>query len=158
MKIGELAEAAGLTAKTVRFYEGEGILPPAPRMASGYRSYGPSDIERLTFVRQAKLMGLSLDEIKETLSLHDSEEPTCVHVRGLLDEKIAHVDKVLADLRQFRKELGELRVQAADLVDCHPSGGNVCGIVERSEITLSVQGLNWISSGQAAALRKGGKR
>ena len=60
MKRGELADAAGISAKTVRFYEEAGLLPEPERTPSGYRSYGASDVRRLEFVRQAKRMGLSL--------------------------------------------------------------------------------------------------
>jgi DNA-binding transcriptional MerR regulator len=154
MKIGELAEATGLTTKTVRYYEQEGILPQAERTESGYRTYGPDDVERLAFVRKAKQIGLSLDEIKETLGLRDADEATCVHVRGLIEDKLAKVDAVLRDLRGFRAQLIDLRDRSGEMVDCCPTGGNVCGIVERSAITLSVENLNWISSGQARKLKK----
>ena len=89
MKIGQLASATGLTAKTIRFYEGEGLIPDPPRTHSGYRTYADSDVTRLEFILKAKRLGLSLDEIKGILRLHDRSEPTCMHVRALLEEKVA---------------------------------------------------------------------
>ena len=136
MKIGELARGTGTTPKTIRFYEQQGVLPDPPRSASGYRAYGPDDVERLEFIRRAKRLGLSLEEIKGVLQLNDRHEPTCVHVRALLDEKIGRLEQVVRDLREFRRELLALRDQAGEMVDCHPTGGHVCGIVERSELTL----------------------
>ena len=70
MKIGELAKAAKLTTKTIRFYEAEGLLPNPHRTASGYRVYGLDDAGRLHFIRKAKRLGLSLEEIRSILQLH----------------------------------------------------------------------------------------
>ena len=108
MKIGELAKETGLTTKTIRFYEAEGLLPDPHRTPSGYRVYGPEDARRLEFIRKAKHLGLSLDEVGGILHLHDRSEPTCVHVRSLLDEKLSQVERVLADLHEFQMELERL--------------------------------------------------
>ena len=146
MKIGEFAREAGTTVKTIRFYEDAGLLPAAPRTESGYRIYRTGDVDRLEFIRKAKRLGMSLDEIRGVLQLHDRSEPTCVHVRALLDEKIARIDLALKELRDFRTELASLRDNAGDLEDCCPTGGNVCGIVERSEITLDEASVTWLGS------------
>ena len=147
MKIGELARGAGTTTKTIRFYEQGGLLPDPPRSASGYRAYGLRDVKRLEFIRKAKRLGLSLEEIKGILQLSDRREPTCVHVKTLLDEKIQRLEQVVRDLRDFRVELLALRDQAGAMVDCHPTGGNVCGIVERSELTLDPVSFAFLRSG-----------
>ena len=146
MKIGEFARGAGTTTKTIRFYERQGLLPVAHRTASGYRAYGPDDVDRLDFIRRAKRLGLSLEEIKGVLQLSDRDEPTCVHVKALLDEKIRRLEQVVRDLREFRMELLALRDQAGEMVDCHPTGGNVCGIVERSELTLDPASFAFLRS------------
>lgn len=144
MKIGELAKATELTTKTIRFYETEGLLPNPDRTPSGYRMYGLEDAGRLEFIRKAKRLGLSLEEIRSILQLHDRREPTCVHVRSLLDEKLAQVDRVLADLREFRTDMARLRDEAGALEDCRPSGGSICGIVEQSLITKGAVALAWV--------------
>lgn len=130
MKIGELATATGLTAKTIRFYEDAGLLPPAPRTSSGYRIYGGGDVARLEFVRKAKRLGLTLGDIKGILRLHDRSEPTCAHVRSLLDDKLAEADRAIADLQRFRAALAEIRDRADDIVDCRSEGGGICTIIE----------------------------
>lgn len=130
MKISELANATGLTPKTIRFYEDESLLPRAARTSSGYRIYGGEDIARLEFVRKAKRLGLTLEDIKGILRLHDRSEPTCEHVRNLLDEKLAEVDRAIADLQRFRAELSDIRDSAGDIVDCRPEGGLICSIIE----------------------------
>ena len=137
MKIGELASASGTTTKTIRFYEDSGLLPTAPRTTSGYRIYAQADVDRLDFIRKSKQLGLSLDDIVGILQLHDRSEPTCIHVGALLDDKIEQVNEALRELRDLRQELTRLREKAGTMADCHPSGGNICGIVERSEVTLS---------------------
>ena len=131
MKIGELAKATGVTAKTIRFYENEGLLPQPERTLSGYRKYGSEYTGRLEFIRKAKRLGLSLDEIRDILHFHDRSDPTCKHVRSLLDEKIGQVEGALEDLQGFRSELSRLRDEAGALDDCRPSGGRICGIIER---------------------------
>ena len=95
MKIGELANSTGMTTKTIRFYESERLLPPPARTYVGYRTYGPEDVERVNFIRKAKRMGLSLDEIRVVLQLHDLREPTCGHVRSLLNAKLVQATSSL---------------------------------------------------------------
>ena len=146
MKIGDLARAVGTTVKTIRFYEDAGLIRAAPRTESGYRIYEKADVERLGFIRSAKRLGMSLEEIRGVLQLHDLNEPTCVHVRALLDDKIARIELALKELRDFRRELASLRDKAGDLEDCCPTGGNICGIVERSEVTLDEASLTWLGS------------
>lgn len=132
MKIGELARATGFKARTVRYYERLGLLPGPARTPSGYRDYGQKDVERLDFIRKAKRLGLSLEEIRSILQVHDHSEPTCGHVRGLLEEKLALVDALLQDLQAFREELSALRERAGGLEDCRPAGGRICSIIESS--------------------------
>jgi DNA-binding transcriptional MerR regulator len=130
VKIGELARASGLTTKTIRYYELEGLLPQPPRTASGYRMYANGDLQRLSFVARAKRVGLTLREIREILLLSDRDEPTCGHVRSLLDEKLAEIDKAISDLRTVRAQVAEIRGRAGELADCRPSGGLICSIIE----------------------------
>ena len=156
MKIGELATASGTTTKTIRFYEEFGLLPQAPRTESGYRIYAREDVERLDFIRKSKQLGLSLDDIVGILQLHDRSEPTCVHVAALLEEKIEQVNEAVRELRELGRELTDLREKAGTMADCHPSGGNICGIVERSEVTLSLSTSSLLSTSQASS-KKGVK-
>ena len=137
MKIGELARRSGVTAKTIRFYESEGLLPNPPRTSSGYRAYAEEDAARLEFILEAQRVGLSLDNIKGILALHDRNEPTCVHVLALLEEKLEQVDNVIRDLQRFRGEIERLCDEASDLVDCKPMGGDICAIIEGSGIKVS---------------------
>ena len=140
LKIGELAKATGLPPpKTIRFYEGEGLVSDPGRTLSGYRSYGPKDVQRLEFIRRSKGLGLSLAEVRSILNHHDRSDPTCVHVRSLLDEKLVQVNMALQDLHEFQVELQQLRDGAGTLMDCRPIGGHICGIIEKSDVVISTR-------------------
>ena len=152
MKIGELAKATGLSTKTIRFYEAEGLIPDPPRTNSGYRAYAEPDVARLEFILKAKRLGLSLDEIKGILKLHDWSEPTCLHVRSLLEEKVAQIETVIQDLQGFKEELESLRDQTTGLVDCRPLGGNICSIIEQSGIKVTASSLGWAEPMDSARL------
>lgn len=141
MKIGELAKLTGLTAHTIRFYEGAGLLPNPPRTPSGYRSYTEADVARLTFILKAKQVGLSLEDVKGILQLHDRRQPTCVHVRSLLQDKLDQVDRSIQDLQDFKIELERLKDEGRDLIDCRPMGGNICSIIERSGLKIPEEAL-----------------
>jgi DNA-binding transcriptional MerR regulator len=144
MKIGELGRATGFKDKTIRYYERQGLVPDPGRTSSGYREYGPEDVDRLQFVRKAKRLGLSLEEIRGILRIHDEREPTCSHVRGLLDQKLVQVDALLRDLQAFRRELAQLRKRAAATTDCRPGGGRICGIIENSNFGAGQETLAWV--------------
>ncbi len=109
MRIGELAARFGLNPKTIRYYEEIGLLKRAGRSESGYRLYGKPDVERLGFIRRAKKLDLSLDEIRDILSAQEEGSPPCGQVLGLIDTKIEVIDQRMAELATFRAELATLR-------------------------------------------------
>jgi len=85
MRIGELAGLVGVNPKTVRYYEGIGLLPDPERRPSGYREYTDDDVDRLRFIRTAQRLGLSLSEISEILGFRERAERPCDYVLGVLD-------------------------------------------------------------------------
>ena len=94
MRIGELAEQAAVTTKTIRYYESIGILPTPDRTPSGYRAYDATALERLRFVRDAQATGLTLIEIKSILELKGQGEQSCEHTRSLIHRQIDVDDMV----------------------------------------------------------------
>ena len=120
MKIGELARSTGVTVKTLRFYEGEGLLPEPDRTASGYRDYPPDATARVTFIRTAQAAGLKLRQIGEILDIREQGEPPCQHVRALVHDRLAEVDDRIVDLDRIRNELLTIvsRLEMLEPADC----------------------------------------
>lgn len=114
MRIGELAIASGITAKTIRFYEQAGLLPEPPRTTGGYRDYTPDAIQRLGFIRDAQGAGLSLAEIRSVLQLRDGGQAPCGHVTELIDEHLAEIDRRMTELIATRTALTTLARRAAE--------------------------------------------
>jgi DNA-binding transcriptional MerR regulator len=115
MTIGELAARTGVTPETIRYYEREGVVPPATRGGAGrYRRYDAADAERLCFVRHARDLGFSLDEVRELLALAagDPDGP-CGDVNRIARAHLAQVDTKLAQLQALRTELAVL-IDACD--------------------------------------------
>ena len=144
MKIGQLAERTGFSTKTIRYYEQVGLLAAPERTDSGYRIYGPEDVERLEFVEKAKRLGFSLDDIRDVLLLHERQEAPCVHVLALLEQKLKQVDSVLKDLRSFRRGLAELHDEASERLEQMPIGARVCGIIEQGVHAKGEAALEWL--------------
>jgi len=138
LQVGELAARFGLNPKTIRYYEMIGLLPPADRTESGYRRYFERDVERVGFIRRAKLLGLSLEEIRDLFALTDCGERPCRHVLHLIEAKIAEVDRRLHELQEFRRELTNLRSLWTDR-DGNPRparSARACPIIEeQTEVT-----------------------
>jgi MerR family copper efflux transcriptional regulator len=99
--IGEVAERSGLSRKALRLYESRGILPPPRREPSGYRRYPEDALGVLYFVAQARRLGLTLTEIGSIVALRCSKPGPCVHVRALLERKVADLDNVRRELRRI---------------------------------------------------------
>jgi len=126
MRIGELAERAGTTAKTLRFYEERGLLPPAERTPSGYRDYAPETVARIDFVHRGQAAGLTLAQIRQILDIRDDGTAPCEHVCGLLDARLAEIEQQIAKLAAIRDTIAELRHDAAQPDPDSCSADQVC--------------------------------
>ncbi|HBY95433.1 MAG: heavy metal-responsive transcriptional regulator [Ardenticatenaceae bacterium] len=113
--IGGLAQASGTSTKTVRFYEQIGLVPPARRAENGYRLYDLEDVQRLRFIRNARSLDFSLDDLREVLALRDQGEAPCRHVLGLLEKKMGEIETRIRLLRELQQDLQQLLRQASDL-------------------------------------------
>jgi len=108
LTIGKVALRAGVGIETVRFYEREGLIDEPPRAPSGYRQYPESVVPRLQFIKRAKELGFTLNEIKELLSLRLDPETTCADVKQRAEKKIADIEDKLRCLRRMKKALIKL--------------------------------------------------
>lgn len=128
MRIGELAGQVGVNPKTVRYYESIGVLPEPPRTSSGYRDYDDSYVGRLTFIRTAQRLGITLDEVKEVLGFRARGEAPCAYVRGVLDTQVTDIDRRIRELHELRDQLVELAAAADDLPPA--AAGVTCQLIE----------------------------
>lgn len=106
-RISELAAEVGVPTSTVRYYERVGLLGQPDRTATGYRDYA----DRLLFITRARHLGLSCDQIVDLLPVWDGVNCTAAHeaVLALLDEKRTEVAERIAELRQFARDIDEVR-------------------------------------------------
>ena len=126
--IGTLARDAECPPETIRYYEREGLLPPATRTAGNYRLYSPGHLERLVFIRNCRSLDMTLDEIKQLLRFRDEPQSECGAAHALIDEHIVHIGERIAELEQLQGQLQTLRRQ------CQPIGdAKKCGILDRLE-------------------------
>ncbi len=107
LSIGEVAAQTGCTAEAIRYYEREGVVPCPPRAGTGrYRQYGSADVERLAFLRRARELGFSLDEVRALLAFsHGDPGRSCGDVDRLARAHLAQVDEKIAQLNALRDAL-----------------------------------------------------
>ncbi len=142
--IGELAKRTGVSAKTIRFYEAEGLIPPPTRSDAGYRLYGPTDLRRLRLIRRARLLGLSLPEVR--LLVEQAFASDCAGFTAQLCEHIERqrsvIDGRIAELTALRAELDGLEEHVRHARARMPAGGRVadcgfCPLIDDEEETVS---------------------
>lgn len=136
LTVGRLAKITGLSAKSIRYYEQEKLIPKASRSTAGYRLYSPKIIERLKFIQKAKAIGFSLDDVRRILDLSDHGKPCCDKVfewseRRLheLDEQIQFLTNLKARLTRYRREWGSKAKPMAPLPEAE-----ICGLIEKVEL------------------------
>ena len=108
MKIGQLAEAAGVSASQIRFYEKQGLVPPAMRLENGYRDYPDEMVSRLRTITMSKALGFTLSEIKAFLPDDPNDLIARNDVVELLQAKLSNVDRQMNDLKAIRKRVCEM--------------------------------------------------
>jgi len=106
--IGELSLRTGVSTQTIRYYERIALLPEPRRAKNGYRVYDNTDIERLQFVKRARQLDFSLDDIAEILAFRERNEAPCSVVMDVMAEQINEIDRRIADLIRLREELAQL--------------------------------------------------
>ena len=115
MFIRELARVTGISAQTIRYYESIGLMPDPQRAENNYRQYSPDSIERLRFIASARSLGFNLTDIGEILTTRDEGALPCKRVLDSFDQRIADLDRHIADLLDLREKLKSIREAAADL-------------------------------------------
>jgi len=120
MNIGEAAKASGVSAKMIRYYEETGLIAPAARTASGYRTYADRDVQTLRFVRRARDLGFSVEGIGELLALWRDRSRHSADVKRLATEQVAGLRRRIAEMEAMAATLQTLAECCAgdDRPDC----------------------------------------
>ncbi len=126
--IGALAARTRCNIETIRFYEKIGVLPRPARTEGGHRAYGRSHVERLTFIRRARELGFTLDEVRALLQLAAASDVPCADVKDLAVTHLAEVRTKIADLRAMQKALTVLIGQCDARGDAPDQPG--CPLIE----------------------------
>lgn len=115
-----LADRAGCSIETVRYYESAGLMPEPERGANGYRLYGEDDARRLGFVLRARRLGLTIEDVRGLLALVDGERVTCAEVQEATMRHLEEVRARLADLQRLERTLADVasRCSGQAVPDC----------------------------------------
>ena len=119
MNIGDVASAAGLPAKTIRYYEDIGLIRPA-RATNGYRSYSDQDLHKLRFLGRSRALGFSIDDCRALLALYEDDARASAEVRRIARRHLDEIESKIADLRAMQDTLSHLVDTCAgdDRPDC----------------------------------------
>lgn len=124
MNISQAAKLSGLSSKTIRFYEQQGIIQPANRADNGYRIYSDKQLEQLRFIKRTRALGFSLEESKELLELLHNPQRRSAEVKARVLGHVEQIDKQLMQLTRMRTQLLELSSQ------CRGDDGAECPILD----------------------------
>jgi len=120
MNIGQAAQASGISAKTIRYYENTGLIPAASRTRTGYRVYNEREVHTLRFIHRARRLGFSIQDIRRLLSLWQDRNRESADVKVLALSHLAVLDRKLANLQAMQRTLEHLiaHCEGNDRPDC----------------------------------------
>lgn len=118
--IGELSRETGVNIETIRYYERIGIIPKPDRTAGGNRQYSMDDLKRLSFVKRARGLGFSLDEIRGLFQMADDQKATCKQVHDLTINHLDVVRDKISALQEMERTLSDMAAQCGqgNVPDC----------------------------------------
>jgi MerR family transcriptional regulator, copper efflux regulator len=124
MNIGQAASETGVTAKMIRYYESIGLIRESARSGAGYRIYGADELDALRFIKRARTLGFSLDQIRELLSLWQNDARASADVKAIALAHVAELNTRIAELSAMRDTLSELAES------CHGDARPDCPILQ----------------------------
>ena len=148
MNIGQAAKASGVSAKMIRYYEQIGLIPKALRSGSGYRSYSEADTHTLRFIRRARDLGFSVEQIVELLGLWRDRERASGDVKAVA---LAHVRKLKGKIRELQSMARTLEHLAEH---CHGDHRPECPIIDDLSAAQARKASEGMDIGAESATRK----
>ena len=124
MNIGQASALSGVPAKTIRYYESIGLIPPAARTESGYRDYEERDVQLLRFIHRARRLGFPVRDVGDLLALWQDRGRASAEVKKLALDHLAEIDRKIDELRSIRRTLKDLSER------CHGDDRPDCPIIE----------------------------
>lgn len=120
MNISHAAKQSGVPAKTIRYYESIGLIPPATRLENGYRDYADNDVATLRFINQARNLGFSIKDVESLITLWQDHNRASADVKQLALDHIREIDQRMEELQAVRETLVDLtkRCHGDDRPDC----------------------------------------
>jgi len=131
LHVSELARESGVTPATVRYYARIGLLSSDREPGNGYRRFSLSDRHRLTFIRQAQALGLTIGDIRTLLDTIDHGKPPCSQVRALVTKRLARIERQIEELGQVAGHMRHALAAWDRSRDPSPSDGEYCPLIER---------------------------
>ncbi len=128
LTIGALAERTGCTVPTIRYYEEIGLIPPAKRRPSGHRVYQADSEELLTFIRHCRDFGFPIEQVRELVSLSQSEERDCFETLAIAQARLAAVRAKMAELRTLERSLARFARSCSEM--CAGGPAAQCSILK----------------------------
>jgi MerR family gold-responsive transcriptional activator of gol and ges genes len=108
MNIGEASQASGVSAKMIRYYEETGLIPAAGRSRSGYRIYGPKEVQTLRFIRRARDLGFPMEKVADLLALWQDRSRASADVKHLAEAQVAALETRIAEMQAMQATLRHL--------------------------------------------------
>lgn len=127
--IGELSRKTGIPTQTIRYYEQQGLLQATERTDAGYRLYSDAEVERMRFIQQAKLFGLTLEQVKQLMDVSAEGIAPCGHLQRMVGEHINDINRRIQELMAFKDELS----RRYEEMGTARVSGRICGIIESQE-------------------------
>lgn len=127
--IKDISKELNLNPKTIRFYEEIGIIPKAKRNESNYRVYTAKDVERIAFVKKARLLGFSIEDIKKIIEIRETGNYPCCTVINILEKQEKELEKRIEEMIEFKTKLTDITKTFKENIKVGEKG-QICGLIE----------------------------
>ncbi|MFN8673818.1 MAG: MerR family transcriptional regulator [Candidatus Sericytochromatia bacterium] len=127
--IKDISELLDLNPKTIRFYEDEGIIPKAKRNKSNYRVYTTHDVNRIAFVKKARALGISIEDIKKIIAIREGGELPCCTVISILERNEKELEEKIQEMQNFKDKISHVIKNFKENIKVGKNG-EICGLIE----------------------------